>query len=106
MLQPVASPEAALDADAPAIHESGNLLEVCAFERGDVDGALAAARHVVEATFVTQRIEHAFLEPEACLAIPSGQGNLRVLSQGQGVHDDQQQIADVLAVDPSDHLSH
>jgi xanthine dehydrogenase molybdenum-binding subunit len=97
VLQPVTSPGAALAAGAPAIHPSGNLLEVTAFSRGDVDASLAASAHVVHRTFTTQRVEHAFLEPEACLAVPQGDG-LEVFSQGQGVHDDQVQIAAVLGV--------
>lgn len=95
--EPVTNPTAALDPGAPAIHASGNLLETCSFGRGDVDAALAAAAHVVEEMFGTQRIEHAFLEPEACLAIPQGDG-LTIYTQGQGVHDDQLQIAAVLGV--------
>jgi xanthine dehydrogenase molybdenum-binding subunit len=97
VLPPVTTPEAALAADAPRLHESGNLLETCAFARGDVDAALAASAHVVRQRFQTQRVEHAFLEPEACLAVPAG-GALKVYSCGQGVHDDQQQIAAVLGV--------
>ena len=42
------------------------------YARGDVDAALAAAAHVVRETFQTQRIDHAFLEPESTLAVPSG----------------------------------
>lgn len=94
-LEPVCDPEQALAPAAPAVHEGGNLLEACSFRRGDVDAALAGSAHVVEETFTTQRIEHAFLEPEACLALPTAAG-VRVLSQGQGVHDDQRQIAEVL----------
>jgi xanthine dehydrogenase molybdenum-binding subunit len=99
VLDPVASPEAALAADAPPIHPGGNLLEVCAFSRGDVHAALADAAFVVEETFTTQRVEHAFLEPEASLASPTGDGSLKVWSQGQGVHDDQKQIAAILGID-------
>jgi xanthine dehydrogenase molybdenum-binding subunit len=99
VLEPVTSPEAALENGAPAIHRAGNLLEVTAFTRGDADAALDASTHVVRRTFTTQRIEHAFLEPEACLAMPSGTG-LKVYSQGQGVHDDQVQIASVLGLPP------
>ena len=98
VLEPVTDPVAALESDAPHVHESGNLLEVCAFSRGDVDAALAASEHVIEQTFVTQRVEHAFLEPEACFAVPNG-SRLKVYSQGQGVHEDQQQIAAVLGVE-------
>ncbi|MBI3668422.1 MAG: selenium-dependent xanthine dehydrogenase [Acidobacteria bacterium] len=97
VLDPVTNPVAALQPDAPRVHKSGNLLEVSAFSRGDVDAGLAASQHVLEQTFVTQRIEHAFLEPEACLALPQGDG-IKVYSQGQGVHDDQQQIAAVLGL--------
>lgn len=97
ILQAVADPFAALEPDSPCVHESGNLLEVCAFSRGNVDAALASCTHVVEETFITQRIEHAFLEPEACVALPRGAG-VTVYSQGQGVHDDQRQIASVLGV--------
>jgi xanthine dehydrogenase molybdenum-binding subunit len=96
-LPPVCDPFAALEPDAPPVHRGGNLLEVCAFGRGDVDTALAASPHVVRRRFQTQRIEHAFLEPEACLAEPQGDG-VKVFSQSQGVHDDQLQIAAVLGV--------
>jgi selenium-dependent xanthine dehydrogenase len=97
VLSPVCSPEAALAPGAPSIHPTGNLLEVTAFSRDDADRALAASAHVVRRTFTTQRIEHAFLEPEACLALPQGSG-VKLYSQGQGVHDDQVQIASVLGV--------
>ncbi len=97
MLEPVTDPESALSPGAPRVHDGGNLLEACAYSRGDVDAALAASAHVLEETFTTQRIEHAFLEPEACLAVPEGD-RLTVYSQGQGVHDDQRQIAAVLGV--------
>lgn len=97
-LPPVTSPEEALAPGAPRLHPGGNLLDVCAFSRGDVDAALAGSAHVVSKRFTTQRIEHAFLEPEACLAVPLDDGRLKVYSQGQGVHDDQLQVAAVLGV--------
>ena len=99
VLEPVTDPESALRPEAPPIHPSGNLLDTCAFARGDVDAALSTAVHVIDQTFRTQRIEHAFLEPEACLAVPADGGPLVVYSQGQGVHDDQQQVAAVLGVE-------
>jgi xanthine dehydrogenase molybdenum-binding subunit len=98
VLSPITDPGRALETDAPAIHDGGNLLEVCAYRRGDVETALASSAHTVEQEFRTQRIEHAFLEPEACLAIPED-GSLTVYSQGQGVHDDRRQIASILGID-------
>jgi xanthine dehydrogenase molybdenum-binding subunit len=99
VLEPVASPQAALAAEAPLIHPGGNLLEVCAFSRGNCDAALDEAAFVVDETFRTQRIEHAFLEPEASLASPVENSGLKVWSQGQGVHEDQLQIAAILGID-------
>ena len=98
VLEPVSDAAAALRPDSPQVHASGNLLDTCSFSRGDVDGALAEAAHVIEETYSTQRIEHAFLEPEACLAVPEGDG-IRIFSQTQGVHDDQNQIAPVLGLE-------
>ncbi|MCH7703342.1 MAG: molybdopterin-dependent oxidoreductase, partial [Planctomycetes bacterium] len=114
---PVTTPEAALKPDAPKIHPKGNLLSRSAIRRGDVDQAFQKSAHIVEETYVTQRIEHMFLEPEACIAIPNVEArdegteglrdeatdaspsSVRVLSQGQGVFDDRRQIASVLGWD-------
>lgn len=103
--RPVTTPEEALRPDAPRIHPNGNLLGRSVVRHGDVDAALAASAHVVEDTYETQRIEHMFLEPEACLAVlgvraSDGAATLKIFSQGQGVFDDQRQIASVLNWSP------
>jgi selenium-dependent xanthine dehydrogenase len=98
---PVTDPFAALEPGAPQVHAPGNLhvhpnlLERTAFSRGDVDGALAESAHIIEQTFRTQAVDPAFLEPEACLAVPQGAG-IQVFSQSQGSTFDQNQIAKVL----------
>ena len=48
---------------------------VSAYARGDVDAALGQAAHTVHEVFQTQRIEHAFLEPESTLAVPADDGD-------------------------------
>lgn len=110
---PVTDPVAALDPSAPIAvwGTDSNRLSTSAFTRvgdgtgggdaGDVDRMLAASAHVVTETFTTQRIEHAFLEPESTLAVPSGTGDdrsLHVYSGGQGVWDDRNDIAAVLGL--------
>jgi xanthine dehydrogenase molybdenum-binding subunit len=101
VLDPITDPVAALEPGAPQVHGPGvyhvtpNLIETTAFSRGDVDTALATAAHVIEQTFATQPIDIAFLEPEACLALPQGKG-VKVYSQSQGSVFDQKQIASVL----------
>jgi xanthine dehydrogenase molybdenum-binding subunit len=115
VLEPVTDPFAALADGAPPIHEGGNLLSLSVVRRGDVDEALAGAAHVVTETFQTGRIEHAFLEPEACLAVPvvaadvpaspSAEGacgpRLHLFSPGQGAWDDRRQVASLLGLEPA-----
>jgi xanthine dehydrogenase molybdenum-binding subunit len=110
VLPPLTSPEDALEPGAPLLHpENGhadNLLSTSKMSRGDVDAALARAKVVVKETFRTQFIEHAFLEPESCLAVPPGardlDGNaapsMHVYSQGQGVYDDHRQLCSALGL--------
>jgi xanthine dehydrogenase molybdenum-binding subunit len=82
------------------------VLSVSEYQRGDVDRALSSAAHVVHEVFQTQRIEHAFLEPESTLAVPTlddggAVATMHVYSGGQGVWDDRNDIARVLAIDTS-----
>ena len=100
VLRPITDPVAAVDDPEPAVWElDGNVLSRSVYARGDVEAALAASAHVVRETFQTQRIEHAFLEPEATVAAPQPDGTLKVWSGGQGVWDDRNQIASVLGVE-------
>ena len=98
-LPPIVDASAALDTDEDAVWGlEGNVLSRSVYARGDVDAALAASAHRVHEVFETQRVEHAFLEPESTLAVPADDGRLHVYSGGQGVWDDRDQIAAVLAV--------
>jgi xanthine dehydrogenase molybdenum-binding subunit len=99
-LRPITDPVAAVDDPEDAVWElDGNVLSRSVYARGDVSAALEASAHRVHETFQTQRIEHAFLEPESTLAVPEEDGGLHVYSGGQGVWDDRDQIASVLGVD-------
>ncbi len=79
-----------------------NILSKSTYKRGDAEVAIASSAHVVRETFETQRIEHAFLEPESTLAVPSINDEkvreLHVYSGGQGVWDDRNDIARLLAI--------
>ncbi len=104
VLEVVTDPQAALHVDAPLAvwGTDSNVLSTSEYSRGDVDIGLRDAAHTVHEVFRTQRIEHAFLEPESTLAVPSlvdGQRHVQVYSGGQGVWDDRDDIARVLAVD-------
>ena len=103
-LRPITDPRAAVDPerDGGEIAVWGtdtNVLSTSAYQRGDVDAALAASAHVVHETFRTQRIEHAFLEPESTVAVPDVEaGALHVYSGGQGIWDDRNDVASVLGL--------
>jgi xanthine dehydrogenase molybdenum-binding subunit len=104
---PVTDPIAALEPGAPvAVWQStSNVLSVSDYARGDVDTALGRCSHTVHEVFETQRVEHAFLEPESSLAAPArrdGCKHLHVYSGGQGVWDDRDDIARMLAVSNDD----
>jgi selenium-dependent xanthine dehydrogenase len=97
-LPPLLSPEAAMAEGAPRLHPKGNLLSETSVKRGNVDQAIADAKYVVTQRYSTPRQEHAFLEPESALAVPSQDGPLTVYTAGQGVYDDHQGIVEMLGV--------
>ena len=108
VLEPITDPLEALQPGAPRVHSDDtfrpapNVLDSpTKFGRGDVETAFAEAAHVIEATFQTQPVDIAFLEPESCLAYPQGNG-IKVHSESQGSVFDQKAIASVLKLPESD----
>jgi aldehyde oxidoreductase len=102
VLRPITDPVEAIRSSEVAVWKTAdNLLSTSTYERGDVETALKNSAHVVSERFTTQRIEHAFLEPESSLAVPSSDGSaLHVYSGGQGIWDDRNDIARVLGLEP------
>ena len=82
-LPAVFEPDQALASGAPAVHETGNLLGEWDIDTGDVGAAFAAADVVVEGSYQTQTVDHAYLEPEAGVGWLDDDGvlNLRVATQ-------------------------
>ena len=102
VLPPVTDVFAALEPGSPLVNAPGNVLHRAAVKVGDAEAALAASRYVTRNRFITQRIEHAFLEPEATLALPwqkDGAQGVKVYSCSQGVYEDRHQLALLLGVD-------
>ncbi len=114
-LTPMTNPIENVASTESAVWElDGNVLSTSRYARGEADDALAQSAHVVTETFQTQRIDHAFLEPESTLAMPIPAGaappltngaapdtdfdRLMVYSGGQGIWDDRNDIARILAV--------
>ena len=74
VLPPITNAVAALEADDAVWELDGNVLSISEYKRGDADAALAAAPFTVSDVYQTQRIEHAFHEPESTLAVPTDGG--------------------------------
>ena len=100
VLKPITDPRSAITSNEVAVWKTtSNVLSTSTYKRGDVDAAFANCAHIVEQDFSTQRIEHAFLEPESTLAVPSQDGTrLHVYSGGQGIWDDRNDIANLLGL--------
>ncbi len=87
------------------IHPEGNLLETTKLRRGgNADEILNRSRYTVKGRYETQRIEHAFLEVEAAVAMTTENNGIEIYSQSQGIYEDRRQIARILAL-PEDKIS-
>jgi putative selenate reductase molybdopterin-binding subunit len=93
VLPAVFDPEAAMTPGAPVIHDAGpqarihdssrNILSEVHGHIGDVEQGFTAADFVHEATYVTQRVQHAHLETHGAVAWLDGKGRLNVRSSTQ-----------------------
>ncbi len=92
--------DAALAPDAPRIHEDrGNLLIHWKLRQGDVEEGFRRADVIAERTYKTQRVDHAYLEPEAGVAWVDGDGVVTIRASTQ-VIEHFREIAEIL------HLPH
>lgn len=98
-------PREAMKADAIRIHdnhpaaEKGNILCVLKLDRGDVDKAFAEADIVIENDYETPMEDHAYLEPDICIAEPDPlTGGLVLISAGQAVYATKRCLAPVFGL--------
>jgi aerobic-type carbon monoxide dehydrogenase small subunit (CoxS/CutS family) len=94
-LPAVFDPDEAMEEGAPQLFEQGNVRLHRHVERGDVDTAFARADIVVQDSFRTQLVEHAYIEPEAGIAVPDTNG-LTLYVVSQGVHYQRSELAAML----------
>jgi CO/xanthine dehydrogenase Mo-binding subunit/aerobic-type carbon monoxide dehydrogenase small subunit (CoxS/CutS family) len=104
-LPAVFTPEAALADGAPRLHEEDdaagqrpNIMHRVEVRKGDVAEAFRRADVIVEDVYTTPMVEHAYLEPEAAVAVPEPGGGVTVWTGSQGSHAFRQMIAASLAL--------
>ena len=91
-------PEEALLPYAPAIHDKGNMLIQFHVIKGDVQRGLKEAQVVIEETYTTTWVDHAYLEPDAGISYLDEEGRITVVCPTQNVHYDQKEVAAILAL--------
>ena len=104
VLEPVTTVDQALKSDAPIVHPGANtnILSQSKLKRGDFQTALSNTAYISKGTYYTQRIEHAFIETECCVARsmePWGLDKVpgvELFSQGQGAYEDRKQVMKIL----------
>lgn len=79
-LTPVLSPEVAIKDGAPLLHDglSNNIICHHKVRRGDIDKALQKADFIIEKSFTTPFVEHAYLETEGAVCVPQHGGSIKV----------------------------
>jgi CO/xanthine dehydrogenase Mo-binding subunit/aerobic-type carbon monoxide dehydrogenase small subunit (CoxS/CutS family) len=101
-LPPLSGIDAALADGAPALHASrpDNLLTRGHLACGDPKNAHAKAAATADGAFRTAFVEHAYIEPEAGWAIPTGPDAIEVTACTQAPYMDRDETARVLGLPP------
>jgi len=94
----ITNPHEALAEGAPRIHDKGNLLLHTKIRKGDVEKGFGEADVVVEDTYKTHVVDHAYLETESGIGMMDKQGNLVIWSANQCPFRDRRQVAVVLGM--------
>jgi len=92
--------EDALGAGAPVLHDYApdNLVKHIPIYKGDVEKGFADSDIIVERSFETQQVEHAYLEPEAGLAYVDADGVVTVHSPSQNITHHRHMLSDILGL--------
>jgi CO/xanthine dehydrogenase Mo-binding subunit len=97
-LEATLDPIEAMEEDAPQVHEGGNIASHVRIRKGDVENGFKESDIVIEGIYKTQRVEHAYLEPEAAVAEVEADGRITVWTCTQYTHYDRRAIAKMLGI--------
>jgi nicotinate dehydrogenase large molybdopterin subunit len=98
-LPAVFDPDEALREGAPVLHDYApdNVTKHIPIRVGDVDKGFVESDLVIEETYSTQQIEHAYLEPEAGLAYVDHDGVVTIVSPDQNITHHRHMLARIIA---------
>jgi xanthine dehydrogenase molybdenum-binding subunit len=93
-LQPIiTNPVQARQEGVPQIHEKGNLLKHIKVRKGDMERGFAESDVILEHTFHTPIYDHAFIEPECSIGVPTPDGRMEIYVGSQIPYQDRTQVA-------------
>ncbi|HNQ43357.1 MAG TPA: molybdopterin-dependent oxidoreductase, partial [Candidatus Cloacimonadota bacterium] len=103
-LEGIYDPEVALLPDTPLLHpdHGSNICNYHCVRTGDIQAGESAADHIIEQTFTTSRIEHAYLEPEAALCHLRPDGVMEVIGSMQHPFSTRRFVASTLGMELKD----
>ena len=98
VLEGVFDPHLAMKDGAPQLHHfaKNNITKHTKIRKGDVEEGFKQADLIVEETYHTAKIEHAYLEPEAGLAYVESDGCVTVHSPSQNITHHRHALAKIL----------
>ena len=101
---PIASDVATARTDQILVHPGSttNTYHELRIRKGAVEQGMAAADVIIEDSYELPHQEHAYLQVEAATAWFDDEGRITVETGGQWIHEDREQIAHALAIDPEE----
>lgn len=95
VLPSILDPLEAFKENSPLIHKDkkNNIVHEVHAKKGNIEEGLKKADVIVEGYYYTPAVEHGYLEPEACLAVPTDDCGVEVYTGSQGSISFQENIA-------------
>lgn len=99
-LPAIFNPEEAVNSDIK-IHEEGNIAGTVKITKGDTDKAFKECDIIIERTYHTGSQDHAYLETEAAIAIPTGHRRITIIGTTQNPFRTKSNVAAILGWEES-----
>ncbi|KAF0151347.1 MAG: aldehyde oxidase and xanthine dehydrogenase molybdopterin binding protein [Ignavibacteria bacterium] len=101
-LPTLTNPAKALEETALLIHPEFGTNLIChhPLHKGDVEKGFADSDEILEQVYTTQTIEHAYIEPEAVIALPIDNGGVKIIGSIQNPFSARRIVCNVLNLPP------
>ena len=96
-IAPILDPFTA-DTTSPQVHDSGNLLCYRTLRKGDVEQGFNEAHVIVERTYRTTWVDHAYMETEAGVGYLDNEGRVVITSSTQNIHYKRNEVSRLLSL--------